>query len=121
MGLIPSDTDFRIFRDFGNIPGLDNAFIKNGWMYHTKWDTVNQVPGGSIQQMGDTALALAITFSTFDFTAVSASETKMVFFDVFGLFMVVYSETVGILLNVLLALAFIGVSTWIYGKATQIL
>uniref|UniRef100_A0A3Q1CVH6 Endoplasmic reticulum metallopeptidase 1 n=1 Tax=Amphiprion ocellaris TaxID=80972 RepID=A0A3Q1CVH6_AMPOC len=51
-GIIPSDTDFRIYRDFGNIPGIDLAFIENGFIYHTKYDTANRILTDSIQRAG---------------------------------------------------------------------
>ena len=108
-GLIPSDTDFRIFRDFKDIPGLDIAFIKNGWLYHTKMDTINEVPSGSIQHMGSNALALVLHLGNKDFREVTIEKagTQMVFFDVLGLFMVTYSETIGIILSFLFAVVFI--------------
>lgn len=58
-GLIPSDTDFRIFRDYGGVPGLDMAYIFNGYVYHSKYDRVNIFPRASLQHTGDNVLALA--------------------------------------------------------------
>lgn len=52
------ETDFRIFRDYGHIPGLDLAYMTNGYVYHTKYDTEEVIPLGSIQRAGDNVLAV---------------------------------------------------------------
>jgi len=55
---IPSDTDFRIFRDHGAVPGLDMAYQYNGYVYHTKYDRAEIFPRGSFQNTGDNLLSL---------------------------------------------------------------
>lgn len=57
-GIIPSDTDFRIFRDFGHIPGMDFAHVMNGYRYHTKYDNIDYIPQPVLQRTGDNVLAL---------------------------------------------------------------
>ncbi|KAG8227857.1 hypothetical protein J437_LFUL006481, partial [Ladona fulva] len=103
-GFIPSETDFRIFRDFGNIPGLDFAYTRNGYVYHTKYDDKDRIPMGTVQHTGSNILALIPhLISSPEFTRENKSDdilasvppnNQAVYFDVFGLFIVNYSDEV---------------------------
>ncbi|XP_031245925.1 endoplasmic reticulum metallopeptidase 1 isoform X3 [Mastomys coucha] len=106
-GIIPSDTDFRIYRDFGNIPGIDLAFIENGYIYHTKYDTADRILIDSIQRAGDNILAVLKYLATSDMLA-SSSEYRhgnMVFFDVLGLLVIAYPSRVGSIINYMVVMA----------------
>ncbi|CAH1640024.1 unnamed protein product [Spodoptera littoralis] len=85
-GLIPADTDFRIFRDFGNLSGVDLAWSSNGYVYHTRLDTAAAVPAAALQRTGDNVLALAaalLASARLDEAADGARQP--VYFDVLGL------------------------------------
>uniref|UniRef100_A0A8C3ING4 Endoplasmic reticulum metallopeptidase 1 n=1 Tax=Chrysemys picta bellii TaxID=8478 RepID=A0A8C3ING4_CHRPI len=100
-GIIPADTDFRIYRDFGNIPGIDLAFIENGYIYHTKYDTPDRILTDSIQRAGDNILGMLKYLATSDKLAKSFDyrHGNVVFFDVFGLFVLAYPARVGTIMN----------------------
>ncbi|XP_055150283.1 endoplasmic reticulum metallopeptidase 1 isoform X6 [Symphalangus syndactylus] len=100
-GIIPSDTDFRIYRDFGNIPGIDLAFIENGYIYHTKYDTADRILTDSIQRAGDNILAVLKHLATSDMLAAASKyrHGNMVFFDVLGLFVIAYPSRIGSIIN----------------------
>ncbi|VDP25657.1 unnamed protein product [Schistosoma margrebowiei] len=52
FGLVPSDTDYRIFRDYGLVPGLDLAYIQDGYVYHTPYDTESRISDCCLQLSG---------------------------------------------------------------------
>lgn len=57
-GLIPSDTDYKVFRNFGGLPGLDFIHIMNGQRHHTKFDSTEYLPTSTIQHTGNNILDL---------------------------------------------------------------
>ncbi|XP_052903581.1 endoplasmic reticulum metallopeptidase 1-like [Anopheles moucheti] len=113
-GLIPSDTDFRIFRDFGHIPGLDFAHIFNGYRYHTRFDSVQYLSPAVLQRTGDNILSLVRLLANGDQLARSTekSEGSMVFFDFLGLLFISYSAIEGTVLNIAVSISGILVGFW---------
>ncbi|XP_064544316.1 endoplasmic reticulum metallopeptidase 1-like [Drosophila montana] len=116
-GIIPSDTDFRQFKSYGNIPGLDMAQFINGYVYHTKYDVIDVIPREALQNTGDNILGLVRGLAN----ATELRDTEAyksgnaVFFDFLGLYFVQYSEATGTCLNFGVAgaaLIFIIVSMW---------
>uniref|UniRef100_A0A8C5TKC5 Endoplasmic reticulum metallopeptidase 1 n=1 Tax=Malurus cyaneus samueli TaxID=2593467 RepID=A0A8C5TKC5_9PASS len=104
-GIIPADTDFRIYRDFGNVPGIDLAFIENGYIYHTKYDTSDRILTDSIQRAGDNILAVLKYLATSEKLAKSFEyrHGNVVFFDILGLFVLAYPARVGTIMNYITA------------------
>ncbi|XP_041984494.1 endoplasmic reticulum metallopeptidase 1-like isoform X2 [Aricia agestis] len=84
-GLVPADTDFRVFRDHGRLSGLDLAWSANGYVYHTRLDSWRAVPPAALQRTGDNVLALAAAaLAGPHLAAPPESAAPPVFFDVLG-------------------------------------
>lgn len=132
-GVIPSDTDFRIFRDFGHIPGnnlnvllkkiqmigllfiklgMDFAHVMYGYRYHTKYDHIDYIPPSVLQRTGENILALVRVLANSEQLAhTKAYEAdRMVYYDLLGFYFVAYSEGTGQILNVVVALSSIIIS-----------
>ncbi|XP_017147224.1 endoplasmic reticulum metallopeptidase 1 [Drosophila miranda] len=125
FGMLPSDTDFRIFRDYGQVPGLDIAQIDNGYVYHTVFDNFDAVPGRSVQSTGENVLSLVRAFANASemYDTEEHSKGHSVFFDFLGLFFVCYTEKTGIILNCVIAvisLMLVGVSLWRMARVSEV-
>ncbi|XP_044745293.1 endoplasmic reticulum metallopeptidase 1-like [Coccinella septempunctata] len=93
--VIPSDDDFRIFRDFGDMVGLDMAFIKDSYRYHNKFDGFQNIPLGSYQHVGDNVMALIEKIANNPELANDNPKIgKMVYYDILGFFFISYSASV---------------------------
>ncbi|KAG0205445.1 hypothetical protein BGX28_002975 [Mortierella sp. GBA30] len=101
LGLIKSGTDFTVYTDY-NIPGLDIAFYSRRAFYHTLQDDIEHTSKGSVQHMGSTALTALRSIADSNYLiepkAIVSSESS-IYYDVAGLFMMVYSVNTYMTLN----------------------
>lgn len=82
---LPNDTDLTIFKKAGK-QGLNFAFADRVWHYHTADDTADNLSPGSLQHMGDQALATTRALLASDLATPPGSDA--VYFDLFSLTLV---------------------------------
>lgn len=81
--------------------GLDFAWSANGYVYHTRFDTIDQIPLGTLQRTGDNILALARGMAQGHQLANIESHRAghLVFFDFLGAFVVRWPMAIADLIN----------------------
>ncbi|KAF9173676.1 hypothetical protein BGX21_003511 [Mortierella sp. AD011] len=101
LGLIKSGTDFSVFTAY-EIPGLDIAFYSRRAFYHTLQDDIEHTSRGSMQHMGNTGLTALRNIADSDYLITRkeiVSNESSIYYDVAGLFMLVYSFNTYLTLN----------------------
>eukprot|EP01018_Ginkgo_biloba_P031316 Gb_39788 [translate_table: standard] len=99
-GAIKSATDFQVYKEVAGLSGLDFAYQDIGAVYHTKNDKLELLKPGSLQHLGENMLPLLLEVATSPHLQnIKANKTKggseqmqIVYFDVVGKYMVVYSQ-----------------------------
>lgn len=90
--VLPNDTDLSETRG-GPWTGYNFAFIGRPWLYHSPKATPEALDRGALQDMG--AQVLDLTRALLVARPLPGKAADVVFFDVFGLFLLVYPAWVG--------------------------
>ncbi|KAG1678927.1 Endoplasmic reticulum metallopeptidase 1 [Nymphon striatum] len=100
-GLVPTETDYRVLRDFGHIPGIGLIYIKNGYVHDTVYDTVDLLSDDDLKYSAETLLNIVsyILRSPYLMHPLDLRNGKIVYFDMFGLFIVAYSQDRAFVIN----------------------
>ncbi|XP_047036815.1 endoplasmic reticulum metallopeptidase 1-like isoform X2 [Helicoverpa zea] len=107
-GMIPSDTDFRIWRDFGGIYGVDIAFVKWAAVYHTRNDRAELLQPGVMQGAGDMLLAFIAATADIDDLDDKIEPEAAVYYDYLNVFLVSYALYASYVIDVFVALCGLG-------------
>jgi hypothetical protein len=73
---LPNDTDFSVLLADGDFTGMNTAFIDGAAAYHTPQDVPQRLDRGTLQAMGDNALALARELGDRDLGALSEPSAQ---------------------------------------------
>lgn len=111
-GVWLGDTDFRQFVQYGNLTGVDMAWYKNSYLYHTRLDLEENTEVGAPQHTGENVLALIEHLANEVELKKFETTSKVVFFDVLGRFFVLYTMVTAAKIYTLVgALAAVAVAT----------
>ncbi|XP_053676564.1 endoplasmic reticulum metallopeptidase 1-like [Anopheles nili] len=104
MGLVPSFTDYETLSEQGGWPGMDFALSSYGYLYHTALDALETISTSTLQHIGDNLLGLVSALSNAPelHNIAEHREGSAVFFDFMHLFLVYYTDTVALIINILL-------------------
>lgn len=99
-GVIKSATDFQVYKEVAGLSGLDFAYMDFTAVYHTKNDKLELLQPGSLQHLGDNMLALLLEVVTSPHLQnlkankieKGSEQFQVVYFDVLGKYMIVYSQ-----------------------------
>ncbi|XP_052741195.1 endoplasmic reticulum metallopeptidase 1-like [Bicyclus anynana] len=120
--IIPSDTDFRIWRDFGDIMGIDLAFVQWGHIYHTRNDRIELIRDGVMQNAGNMLLPLVQTLADYEGLVNRVPRSTAVYFDYMGWFLITFTRSAALavdILVVLLGFTSVAYPIFIFGISTQ--
>ncbi|CAA6655257.1 unnamed protein product [Spirodela intermedia] len=106
-GVIKSATDFQVYVEVAGLSGLDFAYADKSAVYHTKNDKLELLKPGSLQHLGENMLPFLLEVGRSSYlskdnkldTEKGTGPGQTVFFDVLGMYMVVYSRRFADLLH----------------------
>jgi hypothetical protein len=104
--LLPNDTDFSVYRKRG-LSGFNFAFSNSASLYHSVRDNLQYLDRRSLQHAGEHAFEVTGALADVDLATLSASSDAS-FFDVFGLFTVLWPAAVNVPIAFVALLGLIG-------------
>lgn len=100
MNIIPADTDYRVFTKHTNYfaAGMDLAFTRNGYVYHTSQDSYSQIQRGAVQHMGETVFSLVhdLTSNYLSKENINSIDEKYepLFIEILGFYVIVWDYSI---------------------------
>lgn len=77
--MLPNDTDLTVFREEGNIQGLNFAFIDNHFNYHTAQDKLSNLSPKTLKHQGTYLISMLTYFGNADLRKLETSEDEVYF------------------------------------------
>ncbi len=77
--MLPNDTDLTVFRESGNIPGFNFAFIDGHFNYHTEQDDINHIDHRTVAHQGYNLMSLLNHFGGLKLRTLASADDEVYF------------------------------------------